>query len=209
MKPASISRADDRVGGRVLRLADGRRLGFAEYGAGSGQPLLFFHGTPGRPPGGGLRAPQRAAAERAPDRAGTTGLRALGLPGRAPHPGMAGRRGGARRRARSRALCGRRRLGRGSLRAGLRLAAAGAHPRGRGGERHDPARGSAAEAASGPRPPPEPRRAAQAPLAVAWHARARRARRAALARAHARPDRGAGARGRRGDPARGPRCARS
>ena len=47
MKPASISRADDRVGGRVLRLADGRRLGFAEYGASGGQPLLFFHGTPG------------------------------------------------------------------------------------------------------------------------------------------------------------------
>jgi pimeloyl-ACP methyl ester carboxylesterase len=47
MKPASILRADDRVGGRVLRLADGRRLGFAEYGASGGQPLLFFHGTPG------------------------------------------------------------------------------------------------------------------------------------------------------------------
>lgn len=47
MNRASISRADDQAGGRVLRLADGRRLGFAEYGAGGGQPLLFFHGTPG------------------------------------------------------------------------------------------------------------------------------------------------------------------
>jgi len=32
---------------RVLRLPDGRALGFAEYGAPDGQPLLFFHGTPG------------------------------------------------------------------------------------------------------------------------------------------------------------------
>lgn len=32
---------------RVLRLPDGRRLGFAEYGAPDGRPLLFFHGTPG------------------------------------------------------------------------------------------------------------------------------------------------------------------
>ncbi len=32
---------------RVLGLPDGRRLGFAEYGAPDGRPLLFFHGTPG------------------------------------------------------------------------------------------------------------------------------------------------------------------
>ena len=30
-----------------LRLPDGRRLGYAEYGARDGRPLLFFHGTPG------------------------------------------------------------------------------------------------------------------------------------------------------------------
>ena len=30
-----------------LRLPDGRCLGFAEYGAPDGRPLLFFHGTPG------------------------------------------------------------------------------------------------------------------------------------------------------------------
>jgi pimeloyl-ACP methyl ester carboxylesterase len=47
MQPASISRADRQGGARLLRLADGRRLGFAQYGAGAGQPLLFFHGTPG------------------------------------------------------------------------------------------------------------------------------------------------------------------
>lgn len=35
------------VSGRVLRLPDGRGLGFAEYGAPDGRPLLFFHGTPG------------------------------------------------------------------------------------------------------------------------------------------------------------------
>lgn len=33
--------------GRTIRLADGRRLGFAEYGDLHGWPLLFFHGTPG------------------------------------------------------------------------------------------------------------------------------------------------------------------
>lgn len=31
----------------VLRLADGRRLGYAEYGDPSGKPLFFFHGFPG------------------------------------------------------------------------------------------------------------------------------------------------------------------
>jgi pimeloyl-ACP methyl ester carboxylesterase len=32
---------------QVLRLPDGRRLGFAQYGAPDGRPLFFFHGTPG------------------------------------------------------------------------------------------------------------------------------------------------------------------
>ena len=32
---------------QVLRLPDDRALGFAEYGAPDGRPLLFFHGTPG------------------------------------------------------------------------------------------------------------------------------------------------------------------
>jgi pimeloyl-ACP methyl ester carboxylesterase len=32
---------------QLLRLPDGRRLGYAEYGARDGRPLLFFHGTPG------------------------------------------------------------------------------------------------------------------------------------------------------------------
>ena len=31
----------------MLRLAGGRRLGYAEYGPASGRPLLWFHGTPG------------------------------------------------------------------------------------------------------------------------------------------------------------------
>lgn len=30
-----------------IQLPDGRRLGYAEYGLQSGQPVLFFHGTPG------------------------------------------------------------------------------------------------------------------------------------------------------------------
>jgi pimeloyl-ACP methyl ester carboxylesterase len=33
--------------GRVLQLADGRRLGFAEYGISHGQPVFYFHGHPG------------------------------------------------------------------------------------------------------------------------------------------------------------------
>ena len=32
---------------RVLQLADGRRLGFAEYGTPDGAPIFIFHGTPG------------------------------------------------------------------------------------------------------------------------------------------------------------------
>lgn len=32
---------------RVLRLADGRCLGYAEYGAPDGQPVIVLHGTPG------------------------------------------------------------------------------------------------------------------------------------------------------------------
>lgn len=33
--------------GRVVRLGDGRRLGYADYGRGDGRPLIAFHGTPG------------------------------------------------------------------------------------------------------------------------------------------------------------------
>ena len=32
---------------QVLRLADGRQIGFAEYGDPEGQPVLAIHGTPG------------------------------------------------------------------------------------------------------------------------------------------------------------------
>lgn len=32
---------------RTLRLADGRRLGYAEYGRPDGEPLCYFHGHPG------------------------------------------------------------------------------------------------------------------------------------------------------------------
>jgi pimeloyl-ACP methyl ester carboxylesterase len=37
---------DSRAAG-VLRLSDGRQLGYADYGDHQGAPLLFFHGTPG------------------------------------------------------------------------------------------------------------------------------------------------------------------
>jgi pimeloyl-ACP methyl ester carboxylesterase len=38
--------AEPRLEGSI-RLRDGRRLGYAEYGPVSGRPLLWFHGTPG------------------------------------------------------------------------------------------------------------------------------------------------------------------
>lgn len=31
----------------IIKLSDGRRLGYAEYGDSKGWPLMFFHGTPG------------------------------------------------------------------------------------------------------------------------------------------------------------------
>jgi pimeloyl-ACP methyl ester carboxylesterase len=37
----------DRTADQILILADGRRLGYAEYGDPNGWPLMFFHGTPG------------------------------------------------------------------------------------------------------------------------------------------------------------------
>lgn len=42
-----ITPANGPAGGGLLRLPDGRRLCFAEYGAPAGRPLMFFHGTPG------------------------------------------------------------------------------------------------------------------------------------------------------------------
>ena len=63
----------DRHGARVLRLSDGRRLGYAEYGDRQGAPVLFFHGTPGSRRV--ARCADRAAGRRgirliAPDRPG-------------------------------------------------------------------------------------------------------------------------------------------
>lgn len=39
----SLHNAQDRF----ITLPDGRKLGYAEYGAPTGRPVLFFHGTPG------------------------------------------------------------------------------------------------------------------------------------------------------------------
>ena len=57
----------------VIRLQDGRLLGYAEYGDPDGQPLFFFHGTPGSRVEGRLNAEAAAAANVhliAPDRPG-------------------------------------------------------------------------------------------------------------------------------------------
>ena len=47
--------------GRLVRLADGRRLGYAEYGDPRGWPLFFFHGTPGSRVMAGFAASQAQA----------------------------------------------------------------------------------------------------------------------------------------------------
>jgi pimeloyl-ACP methyl ester carboxylesterase len=44
--PNELPSATERSS-QVLRLADGRRIGFAEYGDPEGQPVLAIHGTPG------------------------------------------------------------------------------------------------------------------------------------------------------------------
>jgi hypothetical protein len=52
--------ADIRTVGEVITLANGRRLGFAQYGDPAGKALLFFHGTRGsRLLGRGLDAAAR------------------------------------------------------------------------------------------------------------------------------------------------------
>jgi pimeloyl-ACP methyl ester carboxylesterase len=68
--------------GLQLRLADGRTLGYAEYGDPRGRPLVYLHGFPGSRLGGGaLDAAARAGGVRvlAPERPG------LGLS--SPQPG--------------------------------------------------------------------------------------------------------------------------
>jgi pimeloyl-ACP methyl ester carboxylesterase len=42
-----FSRVQDAAEDGTLRLGDGRRLGFAQYGRADGEPLLYFHGHPG------------------------------------------------------------------------------------------------------------------------------------------------------------------
>ena len=44
-RPQGLSGADRTS--RVFRLADGRRIGYAEYGDPRGAPALAIHGTPG------------------------------------------------------------------------------------------------------------------------------------------------------------------
>jgi pimeloyl-ACP methyl ester carboxylesterase len=44
---AAAALPPDPHAAQVLRLSDGRRLGYAQYGDRRGAPVLFFHGTPG------------------------------------------------------------------------------------------------------------------------------------------------------------------
>jgi pimeloyl-ACP methyl ester carboxylesterase len=47
MTDGTAARLPDPRAAQVLRLSDGRRLGYAEYGDPQGAPVMFFHGTPG------------------------------------------------------------------------------------------------------------------------------------------------------------------
>lgn len=60
--------------GRTIRLRDGRRLGFAEWGDPGGRPLLYFHGWPG----------SRAEGRLGDEAARATGVRLIAL----DRPGM-------------------------------------------------------------------------------------------------------------------------
>jgi pimeloyl-ACP methyl ester carboxylesterase len=63
----------DRSAPEIMRLGDGRRLAFAQYGDPRGRPLFYFHGMPGsRHEGGVIDAPARGCGLRviAPDRPG-------------------------------------------------------------------------------------------------------------------------------------------
>ena len=45
-----VSNDPDRIAdrsARVLQMEDGRRIGYAEYGAPDGHPVIVLHGTPG------------------------------------------------------------------------------------------------------------------------------------------------------------------
>ncbi|MFN8035503.1 MAG: alpha/beta hydrolase [Acidimicrobiia bacterium] len=59
----------------TIRLADGRKIGFAEYGDPEGVPLLWFHGTPGArgqiPPRARIDAAERGVRIIAVERPGT------------------------------------------------------------------------------------------------------------------------------------------
>jgi pimeloyl-ACP methyl ester carboxylesterase len=63
------ARSAGSVDGCVIRLDDGRRLGFVEYGEPSGPALLYFHGHPG----------SRLEARFLADAAGRAGLRLISL----------------------------------------------------------------------------------------------------------------------------------
>ena len=58
---------------QTIQLSDGRQLGYAEYGVPDGEPIFFFHGTPGSRLSGlhtGILASPRGARVIAPDRPG-------------------------------------------------------------------------------------------------------------------------------------------
>lgn len=84
-QPDAAVRATDDPTARSLWLADGRRLGYAEYGDPRGTPLFFFHGEPGSRLTGALLADHASAAGVrliAPDRPG------YGLSTFQPHRGF-------------------------------------------------------------------------------------------------------------------------
>jgi pimeloyl-ACP methyl ester carboxylesterase len=70
---SELSEAQMALTDQTIKLADGRALGYAEFGDPSGTPVLFFHGFPAsRLEGIALDTPARAVGVRliAPDRPG-------------------------------------------------------------------------------------------------------------------------------------------
>ena len=153
---ASSRPADDGRGieDQMLRLADGRALGFRVWGDADGRPLLFLHGTPGSRLKFAIGHDAGRAlglAIVAPDRWG------YGLSD--PHPrAVSGRlrrrHGDAHGSSGSSALRRRRHLGRRPLRGGGRGAAGAARRRARPDQPHGADRGRHLQALALPLPPP-------------------------------------------------------
>ena len=125
----------------AVDLRSGRRLGFAEFGPAHGHPIIWFHGTPGRPPPDPADGPPGGRGARPADHLDrAAGRRPVHLAPVRRDRRHRRRRDRGGRRARRRRLRRRGPLRRRALRAGHGRAAAGpglrgGRPRRRGADR--------------------------------------------------------------------------